>query len=502
VIKLRADAGFTLPDLISITGVVRVTSEEPVELEAVYFDTAQLHLTRSGTILRRRTGGPDGGWQLKLPLLNADPDARLEVRRPVGEHETVVPAELLGLARARTRGLPIAPVVTLRTQRVQHRLLGPDGVELATLDDDSVTAERLGADPVASSWHRLLITAPEALAQPIAERLLAGGARRPIGVSGLARALNLEPAGASLESIEGAAGLVLAHLRDQLARMVAFDPQVRLNATDAVHQMRVSTRRMRSALDTFGPLFPAEATRSLRTELGWLAAVLGEARDVEVVHARLLLELGREPLDTVIGPVRRRIDRELSQRHRQAHIGVVQALNSPRYLALLEALEAFVTSAGAGSGWTPAGSDPEPGRQIEVDLTALVAKAHRRVLKAIWPAESAPTPAERELLQHEVRKAAKRARYAAEAVLPLIGKPAKRYARAAAAVQEVLGDHQDVVVLRAALVSLAERAQMAGESAFSYGRLHARLERQAHLDQDEVRAAWSRLIEQAVHWPA
>jgi CHAD domain-containing protein len=504
VIKLRADAGFDLPDLASIDGVVTVTTEAPLELAALYFDTAQLHLTRSGTILRRRTGGPDDGWQLKLPLLNADPDARLEVRRPVGPNEAVVPAELLGLARARTRGLPITPVVRIRTHRVRHRVLGPEGVQLAVLDNDSVTAEQLGAGAVTSSWHRLLITADEALGEQITERLLACGARQPAGVaSGLAHTLNVElGSNASLESIEGAAGVVLVHLGEQLARLVALDPQVRLNSVDAVHQMRVATRRLRSGLDIFGPLFPAEATRPLRTELGWLAGVLGEARDAEVMHARLLVELGREPAETIIGPVRRRIDREMSQRHRQAHIGVVQALNSPRYLALLEALETFVTSAGAGSGWTPTGSEPDPGRQIQADLTALVARAHRRVLKAIWPAEAAPTAAEREFLEHEVRKAAKRARYAAQAVLPVIGKPAKRYARAAAAAQEVLGEHQDVVVLRAMLITLADRAQLAGESAFSYGRLHARLEQQTRLDQDEVRATWSRLIEQAAHWPA
>lgn len=76
---------------------------------------------------------------------------------------------------------------------------------------------------------------------------------------------------------------------------------------------------------------------------------------------------------------------------------------------------------------------------------------------------------------HEVRRGAKRLRYAAEAAVPIFGKPAARMARAAEEIQTVLGEHQDSVIIREKLRSLAATpsGEAGGGDSFTYGRLHA-----------------------------
>ena len=116
---------------------------EPAELalSAVYFDTEDLRLARSGITLRRRSGGTDDGWHLKLP---AGSDARDEVRLPPGELGAP-PAPLVALTRATHRGAPLVPVVELDTARREWVLADSDGHPLATVTDDRVTGQTLAA---------------------------------------------------------------------------------------------------------------------------------------------------------------------------------------------------------------------------------------------------------------------------------------------------------------------------------------------------------------------
>jgi inorganic triphosphatase YgiF len=148
-IKLEADADAVLPDLSHLPGVFDVRAAETDDLDAVYFDTDGLCLIRAGITLRRRSGGIDEGWHLKLPGLGVDvsgatsgSDAtpRLEVHRPLGRRPGVVPAPLLALVAARLLGAPVAPVARIRTARTRYDLIGVDGEKLAEVADDAVTA--------------------------------------------------------------------------------------------------------------------------------------------------------------------------------------------------------------------------------------------------------------------------------------------------------------------------------------------------------------------------
>jgi CHAD domain-containing protein len=289
---------------------------------------------------------------------------------------------------------------------------------------------------------------------------------------------------------------VLAHLREQVTALVDADPFVRLNGEDAVHRMRVATRRLRSALATYRPLFEAGSVEPLRAELKWIGEVLGRARDAEVMRERLRVDAAAQPPELLIGPVLRRIDLELKQEFREAHRYVVEALDSERYLELVANLEAFVAA--------PPFSE-RAARRAKDDVPRLVRRSYRRVEKAADlvaanPASSGDTVGHDHPL-HEVRKAAKRARYAAESARPVAGKKATRLAKALEEVQETLGDHQDSVVERVWLRDLGVRAHLASENAWTFGRLHGLAEARALHDEEAYDELRVRVRAAASRWP-
>jgi inorganic triphosphatase YgiF len=114
------------------------------ELQAVYFDTPDLRLIRAGITLRRRAGGPDEGWHLKVPA--ADADTRIELRLPLDEatanSSTPPPAEFAELLVGHTRGEALEPVAHIVTDRTRWQLLGTAG-RVAELTDDRVEATDL-----------------------------------------------------------------------------------------------------------------------------------------------------------------------------------------------------------------------------------------------------------------------------------------------------------------------------------------------------------------------
>ena len=95
---------------------------------------------------------------------------------------------------------------------------------------------------------------------------------------------------------------------------------------------------------------------------------------------------------------------------------------------------------------------------------------------------------------HDVRKAAKRVRYAAEALVPVYGKDAERVVKAHERIQTVLGDHHDDSEAETALIELADDAAAAGENAFTYGVLHARLELLRSDRAADFEDAWQRSV--------
>jgi len=259
-----------------------------------------------------------------------------------------------------------------------------------------------------------------------------------------------------------AAEVVLSYLRDQVAAIARYDPLVRRDEPDAVHQMRVATRRTRSALQAFGGIVDRDATRPLCDELKWLAATLGQARDTEVILDLLEAGLAGVPPALVAGPVGARIAAHFTAELARAGKIAVAALDGRRYRRLRDDLDGLL----ARPPLTPMAE-----RGAGKALAKPVRRAGRRLLRAL---AAVPEADDRDVALHEARKAAKRARYAAEAAMPALGSAGSRQAAAAKDLQQVLGDHHDSVVARTVLLDLAGKAREAGEDTFTYGLMYQR----------------------------
>ena len=103
---------FDGPDTPCLGGAKRVELEK-----AAYFDTPQLDLHRRGITLRRRTGGGDEGWHLKLRRVG---DSRQEIQEPLGNASEDLPGALLDHIRAIVRDHPLCQVATIRTDHSAH----------------------------------------------------------------------------------------------------------------------------------------------------------------------------------------------------------------------------------------------------------------------------------------------------------------------------------------------------------------------------------------------
>jgi hypothetical protein len=142
--KYEAAADFALPDLAGLDGVAAVAGPRTYRLRAVYFDTSELSLAAARITLRRRTGGTDAGWHLKLP---AGADSRREVHAPLGRGASTVPARLAELVNRWSGGQPLRPIARLATTRRVRRLTAQDRQVLAEIADDLVSGSLPGPAP-------------------------------------------------------------------------------------------------------------------------------------------------------------------------------------------------------------------------------------------------------------------------------------------------------------------------------------------------------------------
>ena len=274
---------------------------------------------------------------------------------------------------------------------------------------------------------------------------------------------------------------VLLHrwIVDQVREIETLDPAVRRRADGGLHGMRKACRRLRAALATFGPLVDRSRTDPLRDELRWLARALGPARDDEVVLARIEQRLDQEDDELVLGRARGFLEQHAAARAAEDRADVGAVLSSQRYLDLRASLAALAEA--------PPWTERAGGRAAEV-LPPLVRADWARCRRAHRP----------DVDPHELRKAAKRLRYAYELVEPAWGAEVERPRDAAKELTEILGDRQDSLVAREWLLALAAEAMHTGDTSFTFGRLHAEEEQREVELLGEAEGAWQAL--KTVRW--
>ncbi len=466
-----------IPPLVPAGPVTAQADPRADVLDATYFDTPDFRLAQAGITLRRRLGGSDEGWHLKLPV---GEDRREELRLPLSGKPDKVPGALAKLVRAHTLGAKLVQAAHLRTERTSYALFDAEGHELATLTDDVVTGEAGGEKAHLDRWREIEIELspgadPEVL-DSLDQAVVAAGAERSRWPSKLRRLTDeLVP------SAGGASGSVLAdYLAAELDALRRHDIGVRRDAEDSVHQMRVSSRRLRSALRTFRRSLDPDVADGLSAELRWLGGELGPARDTEVMSARLHDEVRALPAELVLGNVEQLMTRHFAREAEEGKARAIRALDSKRYTELLRALEKLVRK-------------PRKIKDDKKELRKAVARSGRQLGKAVAAAHDLEPGAEQDAALHEVRKKAKRARYAAETVQPVTGAKLRKWRKNVKAVQSTLGTHHDIVVTRDVLRLLGLRAYAENENAFTYGVLHGRSMAAAESEQRRFAGQWQDL---------
>jgi inorganic triphosphatase YgiF len=430
------------------------------QLRSLYFDTADLGLAEAGIALRVRRVGRSFVQTVKCDSL------------PVGGHlerkeiEGPVPGEEPDLARLADPSLrahieqirgdrALLPTIETEVRRLQRRLrFGGSHIELAL--DEGCLRTRAGELPIRELELELLEGEPKALYELALElqqvaalrislkskdargrALITGGADPPRK----ATPLRLEPQ-ASVD--DALAELGKGCLEQILAN---WDVAYQGHDPEGVHQMRVGVRRLRSALSLFSKLLPEDA---LRTELRWLGAELGGARDWDVFAEETI-----EPLQRRFSadPGLKRLRDEVRARLAESHTALRRALDDPRATRLALKLGAWVT----GRGWReqPLSADSArlfaPARQVGAELLQRRARRVRRRGRDI----AHRTLEERHALRIQVKKL----RYAVEFLGGLYPDKdrARRYRRRLSALQESLGELNDGVTAERLLSEVLQR---------------------------------------------
>jgi CHAD domain-containing protein len=398
-VELRVGGGFRLPDL----------SGEPLPRRVItttYHDTAARSLARAGITLRHAAEARRADWQLRLP--GGDGPIQLEE-----EAASVVPPEtLVRLLATHTRHGTVRPVATVCTRR--------SGV-VSAFSDSRIA--------VVLDWIEVISGPDDVPAFGVVEVELVDGG--PGGFDSAVEALrragatpgNGVPAAQALWSRVAPPRHAGGFVREQLDEILAHDPGTRLGVDpEDLHKHRVAIRRLRAVL----------REEPLKSDLRWVGGALGAVRDLDVLIEHYGKEAeSLEPDERLaFRPVLLRLTRRRAATRRQ----LAEALDSERYFDVLDALEAV-----------PA--DPDPAGTAHAEAR----RQHRKLRKQVRAAGEAPD----DTTLHDLRKRAKRVRYAAERASAAGDPSLTELGSRAKALQDVLGIHQDAGVGETTLRELA-----------------------------------------------
>ena len=186
-----------------------------------------------------------------------------------------------------------------------------------------------------------------------------------------------------------------------------------------IHQLRVGSRRLRSALRAFRPILPRKDAKRVRRSLRQLSPALGRARDWDVLVGRLGAA-GNE------------------KQHQAARREARDAIRSERFAQMLRRARALQ-------------AQDSPESLVQFGGAAL-GRLHRKLIKAARDIDWSDAAQ-----RHAVRIRVKRLRYGCEFFAPAF--PARRAAPYVAALKElqrILGELNDIAVARRLVAAQAD----------------------------------------------
>ncbi len=483
--KLELDPDAQLPPLIKrkrLAAVGIAGAAEPItyDLDAVYYDTDRLDLLRSKVTLRRRTGGADAGWHLKLPAVQG---ARTEIGLPLsaGDGESV-PGEIAALVLGAARGRPLGPVGRVINERTVRHLLDDAGMVLVEVADDHVTGIGLIEGRRATHhWREVEAEIVKGTREQLAatvDVLTSGGARPAASPSKLARALEYRPPEPRRGKTAG--DVVVSYLGRQGDRLIAADRAVREGDAAAALDARTLCRRIAAALTVFAPLFECATVPDLREALDATAGVFDAGRDVQSARRRLVEQLTEEPAP-YRERARTRLERACDRRLAAATARARAYLDGDDYLAMLRTLDDLVAAPPLAK---------RANRSATRELSALLVAGWRRLQEL---ADSALGDPSRTSPLQEVGDWAATMRYATELTVGPLGPDAAVLASALEELHESVEEHLDAQRAAELLASLAIEDTTDGVAGFIFGRLHAVEQNLAHAAVDDFTDAWDRI---------
>ncbi len=482
--KVRVADSFDIAPVLDHLGDYRPRRGPAFTMLADYFDTDELTLFRWRITLRRREGGVDQGWHLKLPVVGGHAGDRDEVRLDLSEH---VPARLGDIVSPLIGEKPLKPQVIVETLRTPVSIVDAEGRMLAEVVDDRVTV-RLPGQPEAQ-FREIEVEAadaadPESIAcmNAVVDRFLAAGGE--LGSSSKAASALGARAGGECDVPEPrlpsshvmAVDVIRVAIASGVRALMLADVDVRRDAPDAAHAMRVAARHLRAFLHTYGDFFDTGWRDRMSEELAWVASELGAIRDTEVLLARLLDHAGALGDDDGTR-VSEFLNARLGQRLQSARASALAALRSDRHQYLIEDL---IDAASNPSALPIAYSD------YSESMPRLASAAWHEFRNTVRGLDIDSPSHE----WHHARILAKRARYAMDALAPLEGKPVKRLAHALSIATELLGIHQDAYVAQQTLSSLATAPSTSGSMGLLLGRLFEYESDEEILDRFRFMDAW------------
>ena len=422
-IKFHVPPRFQIPEHVGIPISPRVFT-------STYYDSAQHRLGQLGLTLRKRVEKGQGVWQLKIP----SGDYRIELEIDSGSHH--IPGQFLELLTGFFRKHEPMQLGKLRTWRTGW-LLQKEGKCVTEVVLDSVAL--LQENKIISRFREMELELKEGKPSHLTflrKTLQKAGAEPKALQPKIFQALQLPYPIADPQAAPTASPSehIRTKLQAQINQMLIHDPGTRLGRDiEALHQMRVATRRMRAIFRAVRTFLEPEWTKKIRQEVGWIGSLLGEVRDWDV----LLESLSKEYFGMNSKEERAflHIQKIFQDERSLARGRLLEGLGSDRYVDLLNTLEDSL-------GHLPFQSD-------HPTMADLARKAFVKLEECVEsPQDRFP---EQEL--HHIRILVKRARYTVELSEPFLRKHAKRFLQQAKSLQEVLGQHQDALVLEHQLLS-------------------------------------------------